>query len=184
MERKVGRVPSIVFEQEDGQHGGNKLLISFQTSQIRKLVNHLGRWFFLSRLFDIEVRPEFASGDVIEKVRVLPRLLLDQLDPPVTTILADVDLFWTIWIGNCMNIQATVRKARNKIKGLLDDDGQWHVSRSSMEHVILEYFNNLFQSSNPLHSDIEKVLGSILPKLSSSMSNFLDAVFIGDEVKL
>ncbi|KAH7550200.1 hypothetical protein JRO89_XS13G0153800 [Xanthoceras sorbifolium] len=74
-ERKVGRVPSIVFEQEDGQHGGNKQLISVQTNQIRKLVNHLGRSFFLSRLFDLEVRPEFGSGDVIEKVRVLPRLL-------------------------------------------------------------------------------------------------------------
>ncbi|KAK4843442.1 hypothetical protein QYF36_008066 [Acer negundo] len=75
LERKVGRVPSIVFEQDDGQHGGNKLLISVQTNQIRKLVNHLGRSFFLSRLFDLEVRPEFGSGDVIEKVRVLPRLL-------------------------------------------------------------------------------------------------------------
>ncbi|KAK4856466.1 hypothetical protein QYF36_017803 [Acer negundo] len=86
MERKVGRVPSIVFEQEDGQHGGNKLLISFQTSQIRKLVNHLGRWFFLSRLFDIEVRPEFASGDVIEKVRVLPRLVVQPLIILVVTL--------------------------------------------------------------------------------------------------
>ncbi|XAR70240.1 hypothetical protein NMG60_11027028 [Bertholletia excelsa] len=74
-ERKVGRVPSIVFEQEDGQHGGNKRLISVQTNQIRKLVNHLGRSFFLSRLFDLEVRPEFESEDVIEKVRVLPRKL-------------------------------------------------------------------------------------------------------------
>jgi large subunit ribosomal protein L25 len=27
-ERKAGRVPSIVFEQEDGHHGGNKRLIS------------------------------------------------------------------------------------------------------------------------------------------------------------
>ncbi|KAL6986334.1 hypothetical protein U1Q18_019701 [Sarracenia purpurea var. burkii] len=72
-ERKVGRVPSIVFEQEDGQHGGNKRLISVQTNQIRKLVNHLGRSFFLSRLFDLEVRPDFDSDDVIEKVRVLPR---------------------------------------------------------------------------------------------------------------
>ncbi|KAK3222608.1 hypothetical protein Dsin_009633 [Dipteronia sinensis] len=34
-------VPSIVFEQEDGQHSGNKLLILVQTNQIRKLVNHL-----------------------------------------------------------------------------------------------------------------------------------------------
>ncbi|KAK6935453.1 Ribosomal protein L25, beta domain [Dillenia turbinata] len=75
-ERKVGRVPSIVFEQEDGQHGGNKRLVSVQTNQIRKLVTHLGRSFFLSRLFDLEVRSEFGdSGDLIEKVRVLPRKL-------------------------------------------------------------------------------------------------------------
>ncbi|KAK1372325.1 putative membrane-associated kinase regulator 2-like [Heracleum sosnowskyi] len=72
-ERKVGRVPSIVFEQEDGQHGGNKRLISVETNQIKKLVNHLGRSFFLSRLFDLEVRPEFGSDHVVEKVRVLPR---------------------------------------------------------------------------------------------------------------
>ncbi|THF96933.1 hypothetical protein TEA_024158 [Camellia sinensis var. sinensis] len=48
-ERKVGRVPSIVFEQEDG------------------------RSFFLSRLFDLEVRSDFESDEIIEKVRVLPR---------------------------------------------------------------------------------------------------------------
>ncbi|XP_007040667.2 PREDICTED: 50S ribosomal protein L25 [Theobroma cacao] len=74
-ERKVGRLPSIVFEQEDGQHGGNKRLISVQINQIRKLVKHLGQSFFLSRLFDLEVRSEFGTGDLIEKVRVLPRKL-------------------------------------------------------------------------------------------------------------
>ncbi|KAL2320506.1 hypothetical protein Fmac_029475 [Flemingia macrophylla] len=72
-ERRSGRVPSIVFEQEDGQHGGNKRLISVRTDQIRKLVNHLGRSFFLSRLFHLEVRTQFDSDDVVESVRVLPR---------------------------------------------------------------------------------------------------------------
>ncbi|XP_051114536.1 uncharacterized protein LOC127240109 [Andrographis paniculata] len=74
-ERSSGRVPSIVFEAEDGQHGGNKLLISVRTNQIKKLVNHLGRSFFLSRLFDLEVRSDFESQDIVEKVRVLPRKL-------------------------------------------------------------------------------------------------------------
>ncbi|KAK1415324.1 hypothetical protein QVD17_31103 [Tagetes erecta] len=74
-ERKAGRIPSIIFEQEDGQHGGNKRLISVQNNQIKKLVNHLGRSYFLSRLFDLEVRPDVESEDIIEKVRVLPRLL-------------------------------------------------------------------------------------------------------------
>ncbi|KAI5442608.1 hypothetical protein KIW84_011593 [Lathyrus oleraceus] len=78
-ERKVGRVPSIVFEQEDGQHGGNKRLISVRSDQIRKLINHLGRSFFLSRLFHLQVLHQFDSDsnpnddNVIENVRVLPR---------------------------------------------------------------------------------------------------------------
>ncbi|WOL13545.1 hypothetical protein Cni_G22315 [Canna indica] len=75
-ERKAGRVPSIVFEQANGQEGGNKRLISVQAKQVRKLVDHLGRSFFLSRLFELEVRSEFGdSGELIEKVRVLPRKL-------------------------------------------------------------------------------------------------------------
>ncbi|KAJ0251082.1 Ribosomal protein L25/Gln-tRNA synthetase [Hirschfeldia incana] len=72
-ERKAGRVPSIIFEQEDGQHGGNKRLVSVQTNQIRKLVTHLGYSFFLSRLFDVEVRAELGSEEVVERVRALPR---------------------------------------------------------------------------------------------------------------
>ncbi|KAJ8769261.1 hypothetical protein K2173_002189 [Erythroxylum novogranatense] len=74
-ERKAGRTPGIVFEQEDGQHGGNKRLISVQTNRIRNLVDKYGTCFFLSRLFNLEVRPEFGSEDLIENVRVLPRLL-------------------------------------------------------------------------------------------------------------
>ncbi|CAN6485501.1 unnamed protein product [Victoria cruziana] len=74
-ERKAGRVPSIVFEQADGEHGGNKRLISVQTKQMKKLITQLGQSFFLSRLFDLEVRPDFESDEIIEKVRVLPRRL-------------------------------------------------------------------------------------------------------------
>ncbi|CAL0323417.1 unnamed protein product [Lupinus luteus] len=72
-ERKAGRVPSIVFEQEGGEHGGNKRLISVGTKQIKKLVSHLGQSFFLSRLFELEVRSDFESEEIVEKVRVLPR---------------------------------------------------------------------------------------------------------------
>ncbi|KAG9458924.1 hypothetical protein H6P81_003432 [Aristolochia fimbriata] len=74
-ERKAGRVPSIVFEQENGQEGGNKRLISVKNTQIRKLINHVGYSFLLSRLFVLEVRGDFDSDEIIEKVRVLPRKL-------------------------------------------------------------------------------------------------------------
>lgn len=77
-ERDAGRVPSILFEQENGEEGGNKRLISVKRNQIWKLVKQLGSPFFLSRLFDLEVRSAFEDGDgaeVIEKARVLPRLV-------------------------------------------------------------------------------------------------------------
>ncbi|XP_068653204.1 uncharacterized protein [Aristolochia californica] len=74
-ERKAGRVPSIVFEQTNGQVGGNKRLVSVKNTQIRKFVNHIGYSFLLSRLFDLEVRADFYSDEIIEKVRVLPRKL-------------------------------------------------------------------------------------------------------------
>ncbi|KAG2330441.1 hypothetical protein Bca52824_001621 [Brassica carinata] len=43
------------------------------TNQIRKLVTHMGYSFFLTRIFDVEVRSEIGSGEVVEKVRALPR---------------------------------------------------------------------------------------------------------------
>ncbi|KAH9626640.1 hypothetical protein KSS87_001100 [Heliosperma pusillum] len=74
-ERKAGRIPGILFEQKDGQYGGNKRLISVQGSQIKKLVNAFGHSYFLSRLFYLQVKPQFDSDDIIEQVRVLPRLI-------------------------------------------------------------------------------------------------------------
>ncbi|KAK9698527.1 hypothetical protein RND81_08G110600 [Saponaria officinalis] len=84
-ERKSGRIPSILFEQKDGQFGGNKRLISVQGNQIKKLVNSFGCSFFLSRLFDLEVKPAFDSPQIIESVRVLPRLI--QLHPSSDAVL-------------------------------------------------------------------------------------------------
>ncbi|CAN1147714.1 hypothetical protein LINPERHAP2_LOCUS16033 [Linum perenne] len=38
-ERKVGRVPDITFEQENGQQGGSKRLVSIQSKRIRNLMD-------------------------------------------------------------------------------------------------------------------------------------------------
>eukprot|EP01018_Ginkgo_biloba_P019844 Gb_31467 [translate_table: standard] len=74
-ERKAGRVPSIIFEQENGQEGGNKQLISVETKQINKLLKKMGQSFFLSRTFDLELRAGPDSDEILEKSRVLPRLI-------------------------------------------------------------------------------------------------------------
>lgn len=73
--RKEGRIPSIVFECEGGESGGNKRLISVETKQIKNLLRKLGESFLLSRTFDMEVRAALDSEEVVEKGRVLPRLI-------------------------------------------------------------------------------------------------------------
>lgn len=70
-ERRVGRVPSIVFSQENGHIGGNKQLISVETKQIERLIKRLGKSSFLSSTFDLEVYDD--QGNVQAKERVLPR---------------------------------------------------------------------------------------------------------------
>uniref|UniRef100_A0A0D6R688 Uncharacterized protein n=1 Tax=Araucaria cunninghamii TaxID=56994 RepID=A0A0D6R688_ARACU len=73
--RKGGWIPSIVFECENGEKGGNKRLISVETKQIRNLLRKLGESFLLSRTFDLEVKAAVDSEEVVEKGRVLPRLI-------------------------------------------------------------------------------------------------------------
>jgi len=76
-ERRAGRVPSIVFEQENGHLGGNKVLISVETKQIERLLKKLGKSFFLSRTFDLEIYSD--EGELESRERVLPRSVSSSL---------------------------------------------------------------------------------------------------------
>lgn len=73
--RAKGRIPSIVFGCENGEEGGNKKLISVETKQIRNLLRKVGESFLLSRTFDMEVKAAPDSEEIVEKGRVLPRLI-------------------------------------------------------------------------------------------------------------
>lgn len=72
-ERKLGRVPGVVYSLEDGQNGGHKQLISVDTKQLSRLLKRIGYSFFHSRTFELEVRLEMDSDVIISRERVLPR---------------------------------------------------------------------------------------------------------------
>lgn len=72
-ERKAGRVPGVVYSLEDGEKGGHKQLISLETKQIARLLKRVGYSFFLSRTFELEIRPMMDSVETISRERVLPR---------------------------------------------------------------------------------------------------------------
>ncbi|GJP42058.1 hypothetical protein CLOM_g1652 [Closterium sp. NIES-68] len=90
-ERRLGRIPSIVFEQEGGHLGGRKRLVSVDRKQIGRLVRKFGRPFFVSQVFDLEIAADGAEGaegeaeraeggaegtavDVV-RMRVIPKLI-------------------------------------------------------------------------------------------------------------
>ena len=52
-----------------------------------------------------------------------------------------------------------------------------------MERIIGDYFCDLYKSSNPSPADIELVLESVQPKISSSKSAFLDSAFSAEDIR-
>ncbi|KAL2623690.1 hypothetical protein R1flu_003895 [Riccia fluitans] len=73
-ERRVGLVPSIVFEQENGHLGGNKELVSVEKTQLENIVNKIGQTFFLARTYDMEIYDK-PGGQIRKKEKVLPRTI-------------------------------------------------------------------------------------------------------------
>ncbi|CAM6108849.1 unnamed protein product [Calypogeia fissa] len=72
-ERRLGLVPSIVFEQE--KIWENKL-ISCERKQLDDIVNKLGRSFFLSRAYELEVYDKPGpGGQLLCRETVIPRTI-------------------------------------------------------------------------------------------------------------
>ncbi|CAM6128090.1 unnamed protein product [Calypogeia fissa] len=72
-ERRLGLVPSIVFEQEKIWENN---LISCERKQLDDILNRLGRSFFLSRAYELEVYDKPGpGGQLLSRERVIPRTI-------------------------------------------------------------------------------------------------------------
>jgi len=70
---------------------------------------------------------------------------------------------------------------KNKILGILDDNGVWVDNEEDIERVAVDYFENLFSSANTIDPSI--VLRDISPSVSSTMNEFLVKEITEEEVK-
>lgn len=57
------------------------------------------------------------------------------------------------------------RKQKNSIVKLVSEDGEIHRDKAGIEHVMVEYFQKLFQSEE---EDMEPVLNCVHPKMRGS----------------
>ena len=63
----------------------------------------------------------------------------------------------------------------------MDSNECWQEDMEKIEETIVDYYTQLFSSSNPL--DFSKLINAVEPKVSHEMNNMLTREFIGSEVK-
>lgn len=67
--------------------------------------------------------------------------------------------------------QASIRRAKNSIYGLISSHGDWCTGTKGMSHIIDNYFSTLFKSSNLSEGDMHKVLECVEPKIDGNMKS-------------
>lgn len=80
--------------------------------------------------------------------------------------------------------RATIRKKKNSIHRLVDNNGEVQESEEGIARIIGSYYASLFQSSNPSTIDISKATETIENRLDNSMQLSLEADFSAEEVKM
>lgn len=78
--------------------------------------------------------------------------------------------------------KALARYKKNLIEGLLDAEGRWQEYEGKIEDIVVDYYNNLFTSNNPI--DFTKILEAVTHKVSPDMNQSLTWDFSAAEVKM
>ncbi|KAL5740942.1 hypothetical protein ACOSQ2_030122 [Xanthoceras sorbifolium] len=78
--------------------------------------------------------------------------------------------------------KATQRRRRNKIVGLMGDDGRWRDKIEEIEREVVDFYSDLFTSGAEHPGSMEEVLSCVEGKVSEEMNMGLSRVFTGDEV--
>ncbi|PRQ50695.1 putative RNA-directed DNA polymerase [Rosa chinensis] len=79
--------------------------------------------------------------------------------------------------------RASNRRSRNRIKGLLTENGQWTSEPGEVTNILLQYYEASFRSeqSDPIAMNL--ILDCIQPRVTESMNGELMAPYSDDEIK-
>ncbi|KAL5859559.1 hypothetical protein ACOSQ4_000855 [Xanthoceras sorbifolium] len=78
--------------------------------------------------------------------------------------------------------KATQRRRRNRIMGLMGDDGRWRDKIEEIEREVVDFYSELFSSGAEHPGSMEEVLSCVEGKVSEEMNMGLSRMFTGDEV--
>ncbi|KAH9648147.1 reverse transcriptase domain-containing protein [Citrus sinensis] len=78
--------------------------------------------------------------------------------------------------------KASVRRRKNKIWGIEDTHGNWTDDKEKVEREFCDYFQQLFTSSRPSHSQTQEALKGMPPKVTMEMHTHLEEPFTLEEI--
>ena len=82
---------------------------------------------------------------------------------------------------NFFHAAASNRRRNNRISRIVDENNKWHEKEEDIAEVFVDYFNNVFSTSNPTMMD--QVLTVVDPKVSAEDNEKLLADFKPEEIK-
>ncbi|KAG7556714.1 Ribonuclease H domain [Arabidopsis suecica] len=120
--------------------------------------------------------------DAAERDHLVPLSTVSQLRRDLNQAYRDEEVYWHLksrnkWMllgdRNTKFFHATtkVRKSRNRIKSIMDDQGIEHFQDDAIGKVAEAYFTNLFSTSQ--YTDLEETIADIEPKVTEQMNRDL-----------
>lgn len=124
---------------------------------------------------------DLAMGEQTEQTRKEGEELRAKLEK----VYSDDDIFWRqrskiSWARegdrntSFFHAAASARKSNNSIRGLFNPAGGWCEKEEEVEAIIMDYFGDLFQSSNPDMAIIDEVLevmeARVTPEMNEQMT--------------
>lgn len=118
-------------------------------------------------------------------------LEINRLKGEINDLLDDEEIYWgqrvkAHWVKEgdrntkFFHAEASERRSQNTILGIWDEQGRWCDDKESIAHATISYFENIYNSSHPNHTEI--VANAILPKVTVEMYESLTREFIREEV--
>ncbi|KAH9685475.1 reverse transcriptase domain-containing protein [Citrus sinensis] len=79
--------------------------------------------------------------------------------------------------------KATARKRKNRIEGVLDENGSWSIEAEEIKRMFCEHFAELFTTTNPSRQQRESALKDMPKKVIAKMNEELGKPFTEEEIK-
>ncbi|XP_062014380.1 uncharacterized protein LOC133730889 [Rosa rugosa] len=107
----------------------------------------------------VEMRIIQEKINDIMKQPFSPQQYEEQLTLHVSQLLTQQEKYWrqrsqTLWLRDgdrnsaFFHRSSNNRKSRNTIKGLRDEDGEWQAAPTEIQHLLMNYFKDVFSTNN------------------------------------